>query len=247
MIALKDLTLTYARHPAVHHVTGQFLLGSMTAVVGPNGAGKSTLLKAIAGWLRPSQGSLSRSGIDSSDIAYLPQQADIDRSFPISVLETVLMGTWRRYGGFKPLGSIPQQRAREALSAVGLDGFEARPVSTLSAGQFQRVLFARMMLQDAHLLVLDEPFTAIDERTTIDLLNLVRQWNLESRTVIAVLHDLDLVRRWFPQTLLLARDLVAWGPTGEALTQENLWRSRRMSEAWDDRATPCERADESLQ
>lgn len=242
MIALNDLTVAYARHPALHHVSGTFATASMTAVVGPNGAGKSTLLKAIVGSLRASQGELSLNGISRADIAYLPQQAEIDRTFPVSVLDTVLMGNWRRHGGFRAIGRAPRIRALQALAAVGLEGFEGRYISTLSAGQFQRVLFSRMMLQDARLLLLDEPFTAIDEGTTIALLKLIRDWNQASRTIIAVLHDLEQVRQWFPDTLLLARDLVAWGPTAHALTDENVLRSRAMSEAWDERAPQCERS-----
>ncbi len=124
---------------------------------------------------------------------------------------------------------------------MGLAGFERRPIGALSAGQFQRVLFARMLLQDARLILLDEPFTAIDARTTADLLEVVRRWHGERRTVVAVLHDLDQVRAHFPETLLLAREPVAWGPTGEALGPANLLRARAMAEAWDDDAPECRR------
>ena len=125
------------------------------------------------------------------------------------------------------------------MAAVGLTGFERRPISTLSGGQMQRALFARLLLQDASLILLDEPFTAIDAKTTADLLDLVRRWHEEARTVVAVLHDLEVVRRVFPRTLLIAREPVAWGETAEVLKADNLLRARRMVEAHDPHAHAC--------
>lgn len=241
LVRLTDLTLGYRRHPAVHHLSGGFRDGSLTAVVGPNGAGKSTLLKAVAGALKPFGGQVALHGLTAGDIAYLPQQAEVERDFPIDVLDTVLLGHWRRVGVFRAIDRALTQQAEEALAVVGLSGFERRPVGALSAGQFQRVLFARMLLQDARLILLDEPFTAIDARTTTDLLDVVRRWHGERRTVVAVLHDLDQVRTYFPDTLLLAREPIAWGPTAGTLTGANLDRARAMAEAWDDRAAPCRR------
>jgi len=131
--------------------------------------------------------------------------------------------------------------ARRALSAVGLDGFERRPIETLSVGQFQRVLFARLIVQDAELILLDEPFAAVDWRTSEDLLHLVESWHLEHRTVAAVLHDLDQVREHFPDTLMIARECVAWGATEDVVTPHNLLRARQMSEAWSAEAEDCRR------
>ncbi|BAF86560.1 MULTISPECIES: zinc ABC transporter ATP-binding protein AztA [Azorhizobium] len=241
-LRFRDLTLGYERHPAVHHLDGVVEEGALLAVCGPNGAGKSTLMKAISGALRPLHGSIDRAGLDPRDIAYLPQSAEIDRSFPIHVYDMVAMGLWRRAGLFGGIGRADRARIGEAIAAVGLEGFENRPIGTLSGGQMQRTLFARLLLQDARLILLDEPFTALDAKTMSDLLDLVRRWHGEKRTVLAVLHDFDLVRAHFPQTLLLARSAVAWGPTAEALAPENLLKARRMGEAWDETAQPCEAA-----
>jgi zinc/manganese transport system ATP-binding protein len=238
-IRLHDLTVAYDRHPAIHHVSGEFAPASLTAVVGPNGAGKSTLLKAIVGLIRPAEGRVELNGVARQDIAYLPQQADIDRGFPITVLDAVLIGYWRRVGMFGGIDAGLRARALEALEAVGLSGFADRPVGTLSAGQFQRALFARVMLQDAPVILLDEPFAAIDARTTRDLLDLVRRWHGESRTIVAVLHDVEQVRENFPSSVLVARECLGWGATGDVLTAENLLKARRMSEAWDDAAGIC--------
>ena len=242
LIRLSDLTLGYDRHPAVHHLSGAFAAGSLTAIVGPNGAGKSTLLKAIAGLKTPLSGRIDRAGVDRRDLAYLPQQAEIDRSFPISVADCVAMGHWHKVGPFGRIGRAMRDEAARALDAVGLGGFGRRPIGSLSAGQFQRVLFARMLLQDARVILLDEPFAALDARTTADLLDVVGRWHGERRTVVAVLHDLDQVRGHFPQTLLLARDPIAWGTTADVLTDAHLARARAMAEGWDDRAAACARA-----
>jgi zinc/manganese transport system ATP-binding protein len=236
-IRLAELTLSHARHPAVHHLSGSFLPGSLTAVVGPNGAGKSTLLRALAGLHPVHEGRIEGA---AGQVALLPQAATLDRHFPLSCLDVVLFGLWAEGGAFRALPRDAAARARAALAATGLTGFERRPVGSLSAGQFQRLLFARLLLQDAPVLLLDEPFTALDARTAADLLTLIRRWHGEGRTVIAVLHDLDLVRAEFPETLLLARDPIGWGATAEVLTASNRLRARMMAEAWDDSAPPCD-------
>jgi zinc/manganese transport system ATP-binding protein len=241
MIRLVDLTLAYDRHPAVHHLSGQFAPGSLTAVIGPNGAGKSTLLKALAGLIRPAEGRIECEGFAPRDIAYLPQQASIDRGFPLSVGDLVVMGDRRNSGLFGAVGQDALQRASDALIGVGLGGFAARSIASLSAGQFQRALFARMMLQDARLILLDEPFAAIDQRTTADLLALLVRWRAQDRTIIAVTHDFDQVRAVFPETLYLARESLGWGPTARILTPENQMRARSMSERWDPEAGICRR------
>jgi zinc/manganese transport system ATP-binding protein len=238
-LQFRDVTLGYDRHPAVHHLSGEIGAGALLAVVGPNGAGKSTLFRGIIGVLKPFTGSISLGGVDIRDIAYLPQVADIDRSFPISVFDFVSTGLWRATGFFGGIGWSLREKIARALLAVGLTGFENRSIGTLSGGQFQRLLFARVLLQDARLIVLDEPFNAIDFRTAADLLALVKRWHAEGRTVLAALHDMDLVRTHFPETLLLAREAVAWGATAQVLTSEHLEEARRMCEAFDDSAAAC--------
>ena len=234
-----DVTLGYDRHPAVHHLDGEVASGALLAIVGPNGAGKSTLFRGIAGILKPLAGSIVTGDLDIRDIAYLPQTVDIDRSFPISVFDLVGTGLWRATRFFGGMGKPARDKIAQALASVGLNGFENRPIGTLSGGQMQRMLFARVLLQDARLIVLDEPFNAIDARTSADLLALVRRWHAEKRTVLAALHDMDIVRANFPEALLLARGKVAWGATAEVLTPDNLLEARRMCEAFDDSAAAC--------
>lgn len=237
-IELQNLTVSFDRHPAVHHASGRFEPGSLTAVIGPNGAGKSTLLKTIAGLIGIESGHVEHR-IPPKRIAYLPQQSDIDRSFPVRVQDVVELGFWKQLGTFGGVSKQQRGQALEALAAVGLAGFERRPIASLSAGQFQRVLFARVLLQDASVILLDEPFNAIDTRTTADLLRVIGRWHAEQRTIIAVLHDLEQVREHFPQALLLARRVLDWGATEQVLHSENLFRARQMAEAFDDTAAVC--------
>jgi len=241
-LAFRNLTLGYDRHPAVHHLDAEIGAGSLTAIVGPNGAGKSTLLKAITGALKPFEGTLDRAGRSHGDIAYLPQQAEIDRGFPIGVRDLVAMGLWRETGPFRAIGRAQAARIDAAIAAVGLSGFENRQIGALSGGQMQRCLFARLLLQDAEVVLLDEPFAAIDAKTVADLIDVVRRWHGEGRTIVAVLHDLETVKAHFPRTLMLAREMVAHGPTASVVTPENLLRARRMCEAFDEAAPVCDRS-----
>jgi len=236
-ITFDNLTLGYDHHPAIHHLNGKVAQGSLTAVVGANGSGKSTLMKSIAGVLSPLSGQcLIAPGIRR---AYLPQISELDRSFPARVIDLVSLGLWPSRGLLGRHCRADRARLAAALAAVDLDGFEKRPIDSLSGGQLQRALFARVLVQDANLILLDEPFNAIDAKTMMALLELVQRWHGEGRTVMVVVHDLDLVRRYFPDTLLLARRAVAWGATQAVMTQENLDQAWQLHEAWDDHAPWC--------
>jgi zinc/manganese transport system ATP-binding protein len=237
-ITFRDLTLGYNSHPAVHHLSGTVRTGSLTALVGANGSGKSTLLKGIVGVLKPMSG--TRTVSKDSRIAYLPQQSELDRTFPARVVDLVSMGLWPRRGLLGRYSKEDRRAVSEALLAVGLGGFETRPIDTLSGGQLQRALFARVLVQDADIILLDEPFNAIDAKTVGDLIGVIKRWHGDKLTVMVVVHDLDLVRQHFPETLLLARGPIAWGETKDALRPENLLRARRFDEAWHDDAPWCE-------
>ncbi|MGF9695150.1 zinc ABC transporter ATP-binding protein AztA [Rhizobium sp. 0TCS1.26] len=236
-LEFENFTLGYQGHAAVHHLTGGVERGSLTAIVGANGSGKSTLLKGIAGILRPMSG-LCRPHFGR--LAYLPQQSELDRSFPARVVDLVSLGFWQRRGLLGRVSSSDQAELARCLRAVGLSGFETRPIDSLSGGQMQRTLFARAMLQDTDLILLDEPFNAVDDRTITDLITLIKAWVAEGRTVLCVLHDHSLVHEHFPDTMLLARTLVGWGRTADVMTPANLVRARGFQEAWDENAGWCE-------
>ncbi|MBB3399340.1 MULTISPECIES: zinc ABC transporter ATP-binding protein AztA [unclassified Rhizobium] len=238
----KNLTLGYGSHAAVHHLNGSVARGSLTAVVGANGSGKSTLMKGIAGILKPISGTCE---LHFDRLGYLPQHSEIDRFFPARVIDLVSLGFWQKRGLFGRLTRGDRDDLSNCLAEVGLHGFENRPLDSLSGGQMQRALFARTMLQDADLILLDEPFNAVDEPTIRHLMDVIEAWVSEGRTVLCVLHDHALVRSHFPETLLMARKPVAWGPTSEVLTEHNLSRARIFQEAWDDNAGWCEDDTES--
>ena len=237
-VRLSGLTLGYNSHPAVHHLSAVIDRGSVTAVAGPNGSGKSTLMKGIAGLLKPMSGSCDIA--PNQRIAYLPQQSEVDRHFPATVFDIVSLGLWQKRGLFGRYSKSDRSAIADAVAAVGLTGFEGRTLDTLSGGQMQRALFARVLLQQADLILLDEPFNAVDAKTTADLIELIKHWQGENRTVIVVAHDTHLIRDHFAQTLLIARQKIGFGASNDVLSNENLARARRFTEAWNENAPWCD-------
>ena len=237
MIELQNLTVCYRRHPAIHHISGQFRSGSHTAIVGPNGAGKTTLLKALVGLL-PSTGKIQINGA----ISYLPQLTELDRQFPMTIEELALSGNWQNSGNWRAINHEARHKAHEALHRLGLEDFSARPIAMLSGGQLQRARFARLMIQDAPIVLLDEPFNSIDSRTTQTLLSLLKEWHDAGKTLITVVHDLNMAREFFPASLLLAREVIAWGPTQHTLTPENLAQAQSTTEHWHNQTEWCIRS-----
>jgi zinc/manganese transport system ATP-binding protein len=209
MITLDNVELRHGQRTVLSAVSGTIETGSLTALIGPNGSGKTTLLRAIAGLHPTSSGRIDRNGLAPADIALLAQGSHLDRSFPITCRDVVALAA-ARIGPFRSIGRDRIVATKAALDRVGLAEMEQRPIQALSAGQFQRVLFARSIVQDAKLILLDEPFTAVDAATTRLLLSVVHDWHTQGRTVIAVLHDMDLVRRHFPHTLLLTNQTAHW-------------------------------------
>jgi zinc/manganese transport system ATP-binding protein len=225
VIEFQNLTLGYNRHPAVHHLSAQIQQGDFLALVGPNGAGKSTLMKSILGHITPIEGCIAFSGVSRKEISYLPQASSVDRQFPLTVEQFVKSGLWQERGLGKAYKGADRHSVKHALHKVGLEGFEKRTLDALSGGQFQRLLFARKLMQSAKLLLLDEPFTGVDEQTVDDLMKLMVGLNKDGATIVAVVHNLNLVRHYFPKTMLLSRELIAMGETEKVLSAENLNRA----------------------
>lgn len=222
-LKIHNLTVSYRQRPAVHHVDAVFGSNEMWALCGPNGAGKSTLLKCMMGLIQATTGSVEWQGLSRCDLAYLPQQSDIDRSQPLTVYELAAMGLWYEIGFFGRVHAAQHARIQAALERVSMLDFAHRSIGQLSNGQFQRVLFARMLAQNARFLLLDEPFNAVDAKTTAALLDMLANYrNQYPCTVITVLHDYEQVRSHFPHTLLIAREKIAAGATVDVLSPANL-------------------------
>lgn len=203
---------------------------TLTAIVGPNGAGKSTILKIMAGLLKPTAGHYSRQSPTS--LAYLSQQFNLDHSFPLTVEDIITMGFWPQLGMTKGLNQSQKELVAEAIETVGLKGFENHNLSRLSGGQFQRVLFARLMVQNADILLLDEAFSGVDEPTTKELLSVLQKWNQQGKTILVVIHNISLVRRFFPQTIILAKELIAHGKTDKILTQKHILKAHFIEDVF---------------
>ena len=234
-IILDNITVAYEGIPILKDLTGRFKAGSLTALVGPNGGGKSTLLKAIMGMLSLKKGSITphptrRPG--APRCAYLPQISTVDHSFPLIVRDVVALGLCSQQGFFTSLGRNAYTRTMAALEMVGMHEYSETHLGALSGGQLQRILFARLSLQEADVILLDEPFAAIDAHTTQDLLALVQMWHKMGKTIIAVLHHDGLVREYFPETLMLARKIIAWGDTNTILTPAHHARAQEYAALW---------------
>ncbi|MSP02810.1 MAG: ABC transporter ATP-binding protein [Acetobacteraceae bacterium] len=225
-IRLTHLTLRRGGREVVRDLSGTFAAGSLTAIAGPNGAGKSTLLHTLRGLLPIASGQVDLGGVEARNIALLPQEGRLDRSFPITCRDVAALGWTGRIGLFRRIGPAHYAAAGRALEAVGLDGLGQRSIGALSAGQFQRVLFARTIVRDAPVILLDEPFSSVDAATEADLMAIVQAWHLQGRTVAIVLHDLDLIRAEFPETLVLGGESHIWGATRDVLTPATVRQAR---------------------
>lgn len=226
IITLENVTVKYGKRVALQDVSGHFPAGSLTAVAGPNGSGKSTMLKAIAGILKPSHGKIEVAG----DIAYLPQTQTVRRDFPMPVEQAAATGLYPQWGDGAGITPLHRKVIATALGEVGLGGFEQRQVSELSGGEFQRLLFARVILQDAKIILLDEPFASVDAETTARLIQILLKWHREGRTIICVLHDLLLIQKFFPQAMVLAGKCLGRGHTHQMFEQKLLSFDLDMAE-----------------
>lgn len=217
MITLQELSFGYRGQSPLGTLSGCFPSGSLTAIIGANGSGKSTLLKTLASLLPPLSGAFTIDNAGENTLGYLPQLSEFDRQFPVSVRDLVLMGALSHCGILRGIGAEWQEKAMQALEAVSMAEYADQHIGKLSGGQLQRILFARLLLTQSPLILLDEPFTGIDTQTTLALLKIIRRLHAEGRTILAVLHDLDLVEAYFPQVLQLANGGYRWGTSQSVL------------------------------
>lgn len=227
---LEDVTVSYNRIPAVHHLDASLDCGSCVALLGPNGAGKTTLLKAIAGLLPLETGRIefcgrNLTGQPGREIAYVPQREAVDWDFPVTVRGVVEMGRYPSLGKWKRFSALDHAVVNEALHLCDLEDLAERQISALSGGQQQRAFLARAWAQQATIYLLDEPFTGLDRNAVEAFAQAMRRLREAGKLLIASHHDLKNVEALFDHILLLNGELVACGPTAEAFTKENLDRA----------------------
>ncbi len=221
-LTVENLSVRYPEGLALDGISFATSCGSCVALIGPNGAGKSTLLKAIAGLQPIAAGKIFWRGTLvakwSREIAYLPQRENVDWQFPITVRGVVSMGRYPQAGWWRPFSNSDADAIEHALAAMGLLDLQHRQISALSGGQQQRVFLARALAQEAHVLLLDEPFSGLDHPAKTALAQTLRDLTKEGRLVLAAHHDLDTVREIYDQALLLRRKCLAFGPVGDVFT-----------------------------
>lgn len=222
LLSAAGLTLGYRDVTVVEDVAFELAQGDVLAVVGHNGSGKSTLIKTLLGTLPTLAGRLHWPAGRPQTIAYLGQRTEFDSRFPVRVRDLAAMGVWSGLGFLGRVDDECQARIESALERTGTAKIADMPLHKLSAGQLQRALFARTMVQDAPLILLDEPFTAVDQTTEAALLSLINSWADEGRAVILVLHDLSAVLQHCSAALLLGDGRALFGAPKETLTPHNL-------------------------
>ena len=225
-LAVHDLTVAYHHKPVLWDIDLDIPEGKLVGIVGPNGAGKSTLIKACLDLIPKASGEVGVYGKPYREqrhlIGYVPQRESVDWDFPVSVIDLVAMGTYRKLGWFRRVGKKQRAMAQEALEQVGIAHLADRQISQLSGGQQQRTFLARALAQDAKLYFMDEPFAAVDAATEEAIVRILKQWNAAGKTCLVVHHDLASVSRHFDWVVLLNMRVVAAGPTDEVFTKENL-------------------------
>ncbi len=228
-LVVSDLTVAYNRVPALHHLSFGAQCGHAVALLGPNGAGKSTLLKSLAGLLERETGAISFHGFavngPNSEFAYLPQREQIDWDFPTTVRGLVEMGRYQRTGWWRFFSGGDSEAVEDAIRLMQLEDLVDRQVSALSGGQQQRAFLARALAQQAHVFLLDEPFTGLDKPNQENLKHLLRTLRAQGKLLLVSHHDLASVPEIFDSVLLLNGELIASGPVGEVFTDENIQRT----------------------
>ena len=223
---VNDLTVAYHRKPVLWDVDLALPEGKLIAVVGPNGAGKSTLLKAVLDLIPRVSGSISICGkpysVQRHIVGYVPQRESVDWDFPVSALDVVAMGLYRKIGWFRPVSRRYRQFALNELEKVGMASYARRQISQLSGGQQQRVFLARALAQNARLYLMDEPFAGVDAATEKAIVALLKELQREGKTCVVVHHDLQTVPSYFDHVVLMNMRVVAAGPTQDVFTEDNL-------------------------
>lgn len=225
-LSIHDMTVAYHRRPVLWDIDFDAPPGRLIAIVGPNGSGKTTLIKAVLDLIPKASGRVMIFGKpyrkQRGRVGYVPQRGSVDWEFPVSALDVVAMGLYRRIGWCRPVTRKYKQQALSSLDRVGMADYARRQINQLSGGQQQRVFLARALAQDADLYLMDEPFVGVDASTERAIVDILHELRTAGKTALVVHHDLQTVREYFDHVLLLNMRLVASGPTNDVFTPENL-------------------------
>ena len=226
LIHLEDFTMAYTDRPVIWDMDLDIYEGSITAIIGPNGAGKSTLMKGILGLMKPISGKVSIMGKSYKEvykqIAYIPQTNTVNWDFPTTVLDVVTMGRYNHLGLLKRVNKREKDLAMQALRRMKMEEFADRQISELSGGQRQRVFIARAIAQNALIYFMDEPLAGVDKKTENIIIETMREFKKEGKTIIVVHHDLNTLKEYFDHVIMVNKQLVASGKVEEVFTKENL-------------------------
>ncbi|MHA8111310.1 metal ABC transporter ATP-binding protein [Lactobacillaceae bacterium Melli_B4] len=226
MLTISNLSVSYGDTPVFSNISLKVGSGKITGIIGPNGAGKSTMIKAILGLIKSQSGTSDYDGKPlkamRKKIAYVEQRKDLDLSFPIDVFDLVLTGSYGKLGLFRSPGKAEKAAAADALTQVNMQEFAKRQIGNLSGGQLQRVFVSRAILQEAEIVILDEPFVGIDLQSERDIMRILKKWRDEGKTIIVVHHDLNKVSDYFDDLIILNHGIVAYGPTNEVYNASNM-------------------------
>ena len=226
LIHLEDFTMAYTDRPVIWDIDLDIYEGSITAIIGPNGAGKSTLMKGILGLMKPISGKVSIMGKSYKEvykhIAYIPQANTVNWDFPTTVLDVVTMGRYNHLGLLKRVNKREKDLAMQALRRMKMEEFADRQISELSGGQRQRVFIARAIAQNALIYFMDEPLAGVDKKTENIIIETMREFKKEGKTIIVVHHDLNTLKEYFDHVIMVNKQLVASGKVEEVFTKENL-------------------------
>lgn len=219
MLEVKNLSVSYGENHVFSNVDVSFSPGKITGIIGPNGAGKSTLVKGMLELIRVQQGTTTYNGKplhqQKKKVAYVEQRKDLDTSFPINVFELVLTGTYGSLGLFRTPGKKEREKVQAALEQVGLTDFSYRQIGQLSGGQLQRSFVARAIVQEAEVIILDEPFVGIDLQSETAIMEILKKWKAAGKIILVIHHDLNKVYQYFDDLVIMNHGIVAAGPTSE--------------------------------
>jgi len=228
-LSVQDVTVAYNNgHVALFDSSFELSSGTICALVGINGSGKSTLFKAIMGFVRPTRGQVLINGLPTIQaqklnyVSYVPQTEEVDWSFPVNVWDVVMMGRYGYMNFLRIPRAIDKQIALKSLERVDMHEYKDRQIGELSGGQKKRIFLARALAQEGKIILLDEPFSGVDVKTEVSIIDLLCQLRDEGHIILVSTHNLGSVSDFCDQVCIIRGTVLSFGPTQSTFTPENL-------------------------